>query len=112
ESKLLSTATRKGEGAHERNVSLSEPDGECQTPLARNQSLARDIGLAQYLEAFTLENRTGAISIVDMEGERSSAMRPGEKRVTEMHIHFGHQKRGQQFRKLGCNFLQFDHNHF
>src|SRR2546430_14122743 len=74
-------------------------------------TLPRNIRLAQQIEAFTEENVGSTLGIVDVECQSGETARMREQRISEMHVLFRHQERGQKFCKLGRHFAQLDHHH-
>src|SRR6266705_1496678 len=71
--------------------------------------LARDVGLAKQLKTGAGQNRNGALIIVHVESERGLATRSHKEGISEMHIYFRHEKRGQEFGQVGGNLAHLNH---
>jgi len=73
--------------------------------------LAGNIGLTEKLESFAEQHGGSAIRVVNVQRQRRKPARMRQQRVSEMHVHFRHQKRRQKFGQLGRHLTQLHHDH-
>src|SRR5260370_9877935 len=72
--------------------------------------LARDVGLAKQLKTFASQNRDGAFIIIDVKSEGSLTAGTHQKRISEMDVHFGHEKRRQELGQLRRDLSHFHYD--
>src|SRR6266480_6182522 len=76
-----------------------------------SRALPGNIGLLEDGETGALQDRTGALVILEVQSQPGTAPWPGEQRVTAKDVHFGGEQSRQHLSQLG-RFFNFDNAQF
>ena len=66
--------------------------------------------MGEKLETFPEKHRSGALDVIDMQGENGTPTGTDQERIAEMDIHFRHEEGCEQFGKIAGTVGELDHH--